>query len=292
MVPRALLCVFLALGAATGLLQKASFSRKCLFTLWAQGGDEAPRPKKNTAFERSLNDFIGKRYGAGEAFYGRRLSDLSEAEYQEARAEKDKPLWDDDAELKGNGILVVGGATGVGQWVVYDLVEKGFAVRVANVDRKEAIEVFGLPGLNIDVLPALQDDAQLLKALKGAQAVVLTAAFGDDGDGWGRRGRAQEEAQLAKRVLEVIEDLRSAGRGDLDVRKIVLLSRVVPAEWGAAADGEGGRGPLAGIFKALSGSNTQQVQAMHADIEDRVRRSGLDYAVVRAPPTCDVSREG
>lgn len=291
MVSKALIYVFLALGMVAGFLQSTgtSFSRKGPSPLWAQGGDEAPRPKKNTAFERSLNDFIGKRYGAGEAFYGRRLSDLSEDEYQEARAEKDKPLWDDDAELKDNAVLVVGGATGVGQWVVYDLVEKGFAVRVANVDRKEAIEVFGLPGLNIDVLPALQDDAQLLKALKGAQAVVLTAAFGDDG--WGRRGRAQEEAQLAKRVLEVIEDLRSAGRGDLDVRKIVLLSRVVPAEWGVAADGEG-RGPLNVIFKALSGSNTQQIQSIHSDIEDCVRRSGLDYAVVRAPPTCDVSREG
>jgi len=42
---------------------------------------------------------------------------------------------------KSNPILVVGCEIGIAQLIVFDLVEKGFAVRVANVDRKEAIRL-------------------------------------------------------------------------------------------------------------------------------------------------------
>ena len=286
------LCLAAVLCGAGAFRTFRASARRGVGRLWAEGGDKKPAGSKNTGFERGLSDFIGKRYGAGEAFYGKRLSDQTEEEYQQAQSENNKPLWDDEAPLRRNAILVVGGATSVGQWVVFDLVEKGFAVRVATVDRKEAINVFGLPGLNVDVLPPLSssDEAGLEKALSGAQAVVLCCAFDCSSS------RARDEAALAARLLQGIEERRAAGRGELDVRKIVCLSRVVPREWGLAE--AGGSGVLGGLSRALraitggSNSGSPEAQALHAGLEARVRDSGLDYVVVRAPPDCDESREG
>jgi len=37
-----------------------------------------PSAVSRSRFQRSIDDFVGKRYGAGEAFYGRRTSDMSD----------------------------------------------------------------------------------------------------------------------------------------------------------------------------------------------------------------------
>jgi hypothetical protein len=41
------------------------------------------RKKASTFFSRVIDDFVGKRYGAGEAFYGKRTSVMSEEGYAE-----------------------------------------------------------------------------------------------------------------------------------------------------------------------------------------------------------------
>jgi hypothetical protein len=54
-----------------------------------ENGEEKVKPNlfkeilsgKSTKFDRVVNDFVGKRYGAGAAFYGKRESDLSEEVY-------------------------------------------------------------------------------------------------------------------------------------------------------------------------------------------------------------------
>jgi hypothetical protein len=47
--------------------------------------EDSKQPKKSTKLDRVISDFIGKRYGAGEAFYGKRVSDLDEDTYLELR---------------------------------------------------------------------------------------------------------------------------------------------------------------------------------------------------------------
>lgn len=47
-----------------------------------KGNQDEPEKKKSTKFDRVIDDFIGKRYGAGEAFYGKRMSDLDEETYE------------------------------------------------------------------------------------------------------------------------------------------------------------------------------------------------------------------
>ena len=69
------------------------------FVLQAKGTNEEPtdgvvgpsQPKmaksKSSKVNRIIDDFVGKRYGAGEAWYGKRKSDLSEDEFQALRAD-------------------------------------------------------------------------------------------------------------------------------------------------------------------------------------------------------------
>lgn len=105
-------------------------------------------------FDRMIDDFVNKRYGGGEAFYGKRLSTLSEEDYQKEmlkRSQSDTSVEQKsmlNKEFKNNAILVVGNpSSDVLQWSVFDLLEKGFAVRLAflDCDRKGAVRIFGLP---------------------------------------------------------------------------------------------------------------------------------------------------
>jgi hypothetical protein len=106
--------------------------------------------KKSTKVDRIIDDFMGKRYGNGEFFYGKRTSDLSEEEFVEKTGGSKIP--DDDGPLRENAILIVGGIETMAQWIAFDLAEKGFTIRIACEDRKNAIEWFGLPGNNVDII--------------------------------------------------------------------------------------------------------------------------------------------
>lgn len=90
--------------------------------------DSAKKGKKSTLFDRVVDDFVGKRYGAGEKFYGRRLSKLSEAQYSDLMRGSDEPEEAaSNIELKDNAILVVGepgSPVHVMQWVVQELLGK------------------------------------------------------------------------------------------------------------------------------------------------------------------------
>lgn len=258
-----------------------------------EDGNDKPKPAnpqgKSTMFERSLNDFIGKRYGAGEAFYGRRQSDLSEEEFQETKAQTEKPLFDEDAPLRGNAILVVGGLESIGQWVAYDLAEKGFAVRVASGSRKDAIEVFGLPGKNVDMLElrAEMPEEALFKAIEGVQAVVLCGNFLQS-------SRGGEEDGLQRALLRVMDKARAGGGtravAKLEVKKLVCVSRLVP--WAEASKKAFSFDRLLDLFGANTAVDDPRFVAQHAAMEEGVRSSGLEYVVVRAPPVVDESREG
>lgn len=234
---------------------------------------------KSTAFERSLNDFIGKRYGAGEAFYGKRQSSLSEEEYQNARALNAKPSIDENAEFKSNAILVVCGTESIGQWVTFDLVEKGFTVRVASLSRKAAMSVYGLPGNNVDIIElkatqAEYDESAFLRAISGVQAVIFCSNFDND---------CKEESNLSALLLKAMVKKRVAGQ--LDVRKIVCLSRVVPKRWASTEKN------FDSVFKGLFGGRKTD-RKQHEDLEAQIRNVSIDYVVVRAPPSCDETREG
>ena len=60
---------------------QSSYRRVCILHE-QKGNEDEPEKKKSTKFDRAIDDFIGKRYGAGEAFYGKRMSDLDEETYE------------------------------------------------------------------------------------------------------------------------------------------------------------------------------------------------------------------
>jgi hypothetical protein len=66
---------------------------------------------KRSKFSRSIDDFVGKRYGAGEAFYGKRTSDMSDEAYNAIYGKKTEDItssWNTMA-MRDNAILLVGG---------------------------------------------------------------------------------------------------------------------------------------------------------------------------------------
>ena len=97
------------------------------------------------------------RYGAGEAFYGPRTSDLSEDEFQDLDVNKKKQEFYNFAnkEMKDNAILIVGDSKNdVLQWISLELLEKGFTVRVVCDEIKSSVngKTFLIPyELNYDM---------------------------------------------------------------------------------------------------------------------------------------------
>jgi len=136
--------------------------------------DKARKLSKNA---RLMDDFFGKRLGQGSVFYGERLSDLDDEEYArkvEASNDNDERL--EVRALRDNPVLVVGATGKTGQWVVTDLLSKGFSVRafVRNLDKAE--DLFGWDGSNLDVFEGnVKDLASLTEATRGALAVIYCA---------------------------------------------------------------------------------------------------------------------
>jgi hypothetical protein len=246
--------------------------------------------KKSTKFDRVLDDFVGKRYGAGEAFYGKRKSALSEEDFQALRQER-QPKQDEIVQnLKNNALLVVGGLSDISQWVMFDLLEKGFNIRVAATNKKKAVDVIGLDGCNADIVemdtvsPSIDEFEYLLK---GVQAIIISDSFiGGNG-----RGQQPDDCILAQRMIKYLGEVEKK-RGVKDtLKKIVLISH--------AGGYKGGKGAAAKLLSAIfspfssdvEGGPNEQVGVRHASLEDSIRGLAYDYVIVRAPPTVQRIRD-
>ena len=194
-------------------------------------------------FDRVLDDFIGKRFGAGEAFYGKRTSTLSDDELDQIRqrnaltTKRPSSLSEYcriDQPFKDNAVLVVGHvneatSSEVLQWTVYDLLEKGFTVRVGLVGSEketektmlQGIRVFGLPSTNVDLIELWNDGTveRFEKALEGVQAVVLCDYFSPV-----TKSVSPTLPLAAERLLSVARQQRIDGIGRL--QKIGLCSKI------------------------------------------------------------------
>jgi len=237
-----------------------------------------PEKKKNTMFERALDDFIGKRYGAGEAFYGKRTSALSEDEYE--KTQKPKRVYDKDAPMKDNSILIVGGIDEIGQWLAYELNDKGFNVRVACASLKEASDIFGFPGFNADIIELKGDESDektYAQAINGVQAIILCSNFNPEAE-WGSNGNKLDvEVSTARNIVNIAQKARQAEVGE--VKKIVHISRVVPAQLKCSTD------PItAWTDKVADNDIYTKFRSRHEQVEEFVRTSQFDYTIVRAPP--------
>ena len=93
-------------------------------SLFAEPEEPKDDKKQNTRFARGLDDFVGKRYGAGEAFYGKRKSEMSEEDFQAMRLLRAPKQEEIVQDLRNNAILVVGGIEDVNQWAVFDLLQR------------------------------------------------------------------------------------------------------------------------------------------------------------------------
>lgn len=260
--------------------------------------------KAQNKFDRSIDDFMGKRYGKGEVFYGKRTSDMSEEEYRvyiggETSAEvpySEKPM-------RGNAILIVGGLDSIGQWVAFDLAEKGFTIRVTSEDNKEAIEWFGLPGNNVDIIPLTPDSSEenYAKAIEGIQAIILAGNFDPTINVGPLLDKGSRYGKIVKRLLSMTVRAQQAEVGE--VQKIVQISRYTP--W-ADAKGEWGQGLtqqqpkkndfISSLFSAANGAVDapfySQFRKQHENVEEDVRRCGLNYGIIRAPPIVALTRAG
>ena len=252
----------------------------------AAPSDKGKKPSTKSKFDRVVDDFIGKRYGAGEYFYGRQTSKLSDDEY----AAEYGPVMDDDgsdAVLRDNAILLVGSLDELGQWVAFELAEKGFNIRVAACAGKaKAVNVFGLRNVDIvEVGPSSSSLEQYAAALAGVQAVVFMPAFKPFFGPLGGAGR--DEFIAAERLLDVA--VKQVQAAQSDVQKVVCVSRAMP--W--VDVGGSGSGLLNALVSGAADSGLYSAfRQQHAAFEEKVRSSGFEYVVVRAPAVVEEAKEG
>lgn len=226
--------------------------------------------RKLSKNQRLLDDFLGKRMGQGTAFYGESLADMDEDAYAqkvEAQGAKDKDERLEVRPLRENPVLVVGATGGTGQWVVTDLLSKGFSVRafVRSLDKAE--DLFGWDGANLDVFEGDVKDAEALKeAAQGALAIVYCAGSREI-----LGGNSFEQVD-GLGVENAVRAARESGGGapgaPPSVRKFVLLSSIGVSK----PDGYGLLGKVLGDpLKAKARG------------ERAVREGGLEsYCIVRA----------
>ena len=99
-------------GDATTII---STTQRC-----AQDNNKKPLKPKKSKLDRVVDDFIGKRFGAGDFFYGERVSQLTDEEYiEQYEAVDEEELV--ERPLKDNAILLVGSLEAMGQWVAFEL---------------------------------------------------------------------------------------------------------------------------------------------------------------------------
>ena len=272
----------------------------------------------STKFERLIDDFIGKRFGAGEAFYGKRTSSLSEEEYQEMLSgteSRRKSLDEYERQPMGNdAILVVGDneSDDVLLWIALELLEKGFTVRIACTALSKAVEQFGLPGLNVDMIELSERSKpdKFERALRGVQAMVFCVNLDPCSDApWGGAVRRTHRARaaVAERLLALANSTRlfrsASPAANLDVQKVVCVSRALPPGMNGAEPNEvpsiansirSATEEALSYFRYLKNGPGVGVNAAESRFdsfrwrqeywEQQVRESGIEYMIVRAPP--------
>lgn len=266
------------------------------------------KKRKDTTFERNLEDFIGKKFGAGEAFYGKRATRLTEEEYAQLRGLRQPFEEEEDLPLKENAILVIGDFLGdctPAQWIVFELLEKGFAVRIVVKDRKEGIQAFGSPGKNCDMvyLDANSDEKQYSRAIQGVQGIVLCGSFEPAADlgllnilpipGAGGLPKCREEAIVMQKIISITKRAKEAKVGQ--VSKIVAVSRKLPELDVPFQDVLKSTtfDELEGLWiPKIESSRFDEFRSLHDELERAVIKSGIEYIIVRAPPRVDLSRDG
>lgn len=240
------------------------------------------KPEKSTYFDRVIADFIGKRYGAGEGFYGKRLSAMSEEEYAEQFGQNVNKQDFEAIEMTENAVLVVGGEEDIAQWIVFDLAEKGFNVRVATTSRKRAVFVFGLPGFNVDITELKGASEELYaRAVAGTQAIIFCGNFRPVIDFGPLKKDAEDEVAMSLKIMDIAVRARMANVGN--IKKIVVLSRYLPPNLLVK------RGP---ITMMSDGDIYKAFRRTHNDFENIVKSSNYDYAIVRAPHFVQTARAG
>lgn len=264
-------------------------------------------------FDRLLDDFVNKRYGGGQAFYGKRLSSLSEDEYQEEMKKRQSSQVgnnnnnDKDYELRGNAILVVGDVRDdILQWTVLDLLEKGFTVRLGYVGcgREQVVREFGLQGRNVDMVGLDDDNDDMERVLTGTQALVLVDNL---------RPSLREDKRGTLKVLKLLQTASQMRQQQLqqDLQKIVLCSRVLPTN----LISNNNNNDISGIVKYWTDKIFSIVfeivtksrcscelssdlsvfsswREQHQFVEDVVRSTGIDYNIVRTPKIVKKNRLG
>ena len=231
-----------------------------------------------------MNDFVGKRYGAGSAFYGARSSDLSEEEYAELTGvNKADEIPAEQKILKENAILIFGSLNEIGQWVAFELNEKGFQIRVACSDRQNAVKIFGLDNVDIVELKKDATEEQYARAVEGVQAVVFCQNFQPKIDFFNSVGKAETNTALS--LLDIAVRARDAGVGS--VKKIVAVSRNI-IDNPKIPKGDGDNILNAIIIGQTDNKIYSSFRSMHSSFEDLIRQSGFEYTVVRAPSVVEV----
>lgn len=93
-----------------------------------------------------LEDFMGKRFGAGEVFYGASISSRFKS-----RQTKQKQTTK-SAHDASNVVLVVGEADSeLTTWTLIELIEKGFNVCLVCADVVSAYKQYGFPAISFSV---------------------------------------------------------------------------------------------------------------------------------------------
>jgi len=232
-------------------------------------------PPKKSKFDRAIDDFMGKRYGKGEAWYGKRMSDLSDDEYDEMVGEKNTRQPLEDIELKENSILIVGSLESVGQFIAFELGGKGFNIRVVSENRKDAISLFGLPGNNVDIieLDPNSDEKQFARCIQDVQAVIFCGNFEPAISLFLKKSK--EYCIVASKLLDFVRKANQAKVGD--TKKVIYLSRECQPSGSKINRG------LLESFGCADATYYQDFRSLHKDMEQLVRRSGIDYCIVRAP---------
>jgi uncharacterized protein YbjT (DUF2867 family) len=260
------------------------FQRRTSMRQYAKNdGKNPPPPAVKSKFDRVVDDFIGKRYGAGEFFYGAQTSKLSNEEYAEMYGvQSNEP---ENVPMRENAILIVGSLEAMGQWVAFELAEKGFNIRIASETKETAVNIFGQRNVDIVQLSATATEEDYQNALDGVQAIVFLPMFQPSVFG-SNNGRS--EMAVAERLLAVATTAKSAKKSD--VQKVICVSRSIPR----LDSTSGGGGNIFGALfaKQADSSVFASFREAHAGFEDKIRRAGFEYVVVRAPAVVEESKEG
>jgi hypothetical protein len=155
---------------------------------------------------------MGKKFGAGEYFYGERSSGVKNDTILQTQKY---------APLTPNAILVVGRPDC--EWLqctIIELIEKGFAVRLLCPSAFAAYQATSLTGVSFDVVEVSSEQSldDIALAVRGGQAIILGSM--------NKRTILQlpflKAPPIQEQVLEAIKHSRSTG--EVDVKRIILLS--------------------------------------------------------------------